>query len=137
MRHAAVQAGRPGAGHHHGLVRAAAGCASRHRLQVVEGVDRSRAQKPLSFSSGGSGSPGHLAVALFNEATGGNVQHVPYKGNTPAVTAVLSGEVEGGVLATPGMLPHVKAGKNTPLAVTSRQRAWRAGRANRRRTRRQ
>lgn len=80
-------------------------------------------KKPLSFSSGGSGSPGHLAVALFNEATGGNVQHVPYKGNTPAVTAVLSGEVEGGVLATPGMLPHVKAGKITPLAVTSRQRA--------------
>ena len=80
-------------------------------------------KKPLSFSSGGSGSPGHLAVALFNEATGGNVQHVPYKGNTPAVTAVLSGEVEGGVLATPGMLPHVKAGKIAPLAVTSRQRA--------------
>ncbi len=80
-------------------------------------------KRPLSFSSGGSGSPGHLAVALFNEATGANVQHVPYKGNTPAVTAVLSGEVEGGVLATPGMLPHVKAGKITPLAVTSRQRA--------------
>ena len=79
-------------------------------------------KRPLSFSSGGSGSPGHLAVALFNEATGSTVQHVPYKGNTPAVTAVLSGEVDGGVLATPGMLQHVKASKITPLAVTSRQR---------------
>lgn len=80
-------------------------------------------KRPLSFSSGGSGSPGHLAVALLNDAIGASVQHVPYKGNTPAVTAVLSGEVEGGILATPGMLPHVKSGKITPLAVTSRQRS--------------
>lgn len=37
--------------------------------------------------------------------------------------AVLSGEVDGGVLGTPGMLPHVKAGKITALAVTSQQRS--------------
>jgi tripartite-type tricarboxylate transporter receptor subunit TctC len=77
----------------------------------------------VSFSSAGSGSPGHLAAALMTEATGVKINHIPYKGNTPAVTAVLSGEVNGGVLATPGMLPHVKAGKVTALAVTSRQRS--------------
>ena len=48
---------------------------------------------------------------------------MPYKGNTPAVTAVLAGEVDAGVLATPGMLPHVKTGKINALAVTSRQRS--------------
>ena len=79
--------------------------------------------KGLNFSSGGSGSPGHLAAEIFMDAAGIKIQHVPYKGNTPAVTAVLSGEVDAGVLATPGMLPHVKAGKITPLAVTSRQRS--------------
>jgi tripartite-type tricarboxylate transporter receptor subunit TctC len=79
--------------------------------------------KNVTFSSAGSGSPGHLAAELFTEATGAKVTHVPYKGNTPAVTAVLAGEVTGGVLATPGMLPHVKAGKITPLAVTSRKRS--------------
>ena len=79
--------------------------------------------KPVTFSSAGSGSPGHLAAELLAEATGARVTHIPYKGNTPAVTAVLSGEVNGGVLATPGMLPHVKAGKITPLAVTSRKRS--------------
>lgn len=79
--------------------------------------------KPVTFSSAGSGSPGHLAAEVFTEAAGLKVTHVPYKGNTPAVTAVLSGEVNGGVLATPGMLPHVKAGKITPLAVTSRKRS--------------
>lgn len=77
----------------------------------------------VSFSSAGSGSPGHLAAEVFTEASGVKINHIPYKGNTPAVTAVLAGEVDGGVLATPGMLPHVKAGKITPLAVTSRQRS--------------
>ena len=79
--------------------------------------------KPVTFSSAGSGSPGHLAAEMFTDTTGGKITHVPYKGNTPAVTAVLAGEVNGGALATPGMLPHVKAGKITALAVTSRKRS--------------
>jgi tripartite-type tricarboxylate transporter receptor subunit TctC len=79
--------------------------------------------KGVNFSSAGSGSPGHVASAVFTEATGAKINNIFYKGNTPAVTAVLSGEVDGGVLATPGMLPHVKAGKITALAVTSRQRS--------------
>jgi tripartite-type tricarboxylate transporter receptor subunit TctC len=79
--------------------------------------------KGLNFSSAGSGSPGHVASAVFTDATGVKINNIFYKGNTPAVTAVLSGEVDGGVLATPGMLPHVKAGRITALAVTSRQRS--------------
>ncbi len=77
----------------------------------------------VSLSSAGSGSPGHLSASMLTEAAGVKVNHIPYKGNTPAVTAVLAGEVNGGALATPGMLPHVKAGKITALAVTSRQRS--------------
>ncbi len=79
--------------------------------------------KPLNFSSGGSGSPGHLAVELFTDAAGIKLTHIPYKGNTPAVLAIVAGEVDGGMLATPGMLPQVKAGKITALAVTSRKRS--------------
>ena len=79
--------------------------------------------KGVSFSSAGAGSPGHLAAEVFTDAASMKINHIPYKGNTPAVTAVLAGEVNGGVLATPGMLPHVKAGKITALAVTSRQRS--------------
>lgn len=79
--------------------------------------------KGVSFSSAGSGSPGHLAAEVFREATGMKILHIPYKGNNPAVMAVLAGEVDGGVLATPSLLPHVKAGKVTALAVTSRQRS--------------
>ena len=77
----------------------------------------------LSFSSGSNGSPGHLAAAILGDAAGIKVLHVPYKGNSPAVLALLSGEVQAGILATPGLLPHVQAGKITALAVTSHKRS--------------
>jgi len=80
-------------------------------------------ERSLNFSSGGNGSPGHLWVNMANLSSGTRLTHVPYRGNTPAVMAVLAGEVDGGTLAIPGMLPHVKAGKITPLAVTSRKRS--------------
>ena len=86
-------------------------------------IDQGKTKQGLTFSSGSNGSPGHLAAEILGESTGVKVVHVPYKGNSPAVLAVLSGEVDGGILATPGMIPHVKAGKIIPLAVTSRQRS--------------
>lgn len=92
-------------------------------LKTMQDLVAAGKSRGLTFSSAGSGSPGHLAAELFTDATGMKITHVPYKGNAPAVAAVLSGEVNGGVLATPGMLPHVKAGKVTPLAVTSRKRS--------------
>ncbi|MDO8888905.1 MAG: tripartite tricarboxylate transporter substrate binding protein, partial [Hydrogenophaga sp.] len=92
-------------------------------IKTLAGMIEAGKTKGLNFSSAGSGSPGHLAVEVIKEATPAKITHVPYRGNTPAVTAVLSGEVDGGVLATPGMLPHVQAGKITALAVTSRQRS--------------
>lgn len=92
-------------------------------IKNLAGMVEAAKTKGLNFSSAGSGSPGHLAVEVIKEATQAKITHVPYRGNTPAVTAVLSGEVDGGVLATPGMLPHVQTGKITALAVTSRQRS--------------
>lgn len=92
-------------------------------IKTLAGMIEVGKTKGLNFSSAGSGSPGHLAVEVIKEATPAKITHIPYRGNTPAVTAVLSGEVDGGVLATPGMLPHVQAGKITALAVTSRQRS--------------
>lgn len=79
--------------------------------------------KEMNFSSGGNGSPGHLWVNMINEAAATRLIHVPYRGNSPAVMAVVSGEVDGGTLATPGMLPQVKGGKIHALAVTSRKRS--------------
>ena len=77
----------------------------------------------LNFSSGGAGSPGHLGVAIFSQAANIKITHVPYRGNSPAVLAMVSGEVDGGILSSTGLLPQVKAGKVVPIAVTSRIRS--------------
>jgi tripartite-type tricarboxylate transporter receptor subunit TctC len=77
----------------------------------------------ITFSSGSNGSPGHVAASILQEVAGVKVTHVPYKGNTPAVMAVVSGEVQAGILATPGFVPQVQAGKVKALAVTSRKRS--------------
>ena len=83
-----------------------------------------RARKDeVTFASAGNGSPGHLAAEIFKTETHARVVHVPYKGNAPAVTALLANEVQAGILATPGLLPHVQAGKVIALAVTGRQRS--------------
>jgi tripartite-type tricarboxylate transporter receptor subunit TctC len=79
--------------------------------------------RDLNFSSAGNGSPGHLWINVINESAATRINHVPYRGNSPAVMAVVAGEVDGGTLATTGMLPQVKSGKITALAVTSRKRS--------------
>ncbi len=84
---------------------------------------RTARSQSLNFSSGGNGSPGHLWVNMANIGASTRLVHIPYRGNSPAVMAVVSGEVQGGTLATPGMLPHVKAGKVVALAVTSTSRS--------------
>ena len=76
----------------------------------------------LTLASAGYGTPGHLAAGILTHETGAKVNHVPYKGNAPASTAILSGEVDGGVISASAMVGPVQAGKVVPLAVTTRQR---------------
>jgi tripartite-type tricarboxylate transporter receptor subunit TctC len=80
-------------------------------------------RETITFSSGSNGSPGHVAAAILQDTAGVKVNHIPYKGNTPAVMAVVTGEVQAGILATTGLLPQVQAGKVKALAVTSRKRS--------------
>ena len=82
-------------------------------------------QKPggLNFSSGGAGTPLHLAAELFSRRAGIRMVHVPYKGGGPAVTALLAGEVQvlfGSIAAS---MPHVKAGRLKALATTGIKRS--------------
>lgn len=72
-----------------------------------------------TYGSGGAGVPGHLAAEMFLQTAGVRMEHVPYRGPAPATQAVLAGEVDCGFLATPTVLPHVKAGKLAALAVSS------------------
>lgn len=73
----------------------------------------------LTYASGGPGVPGHLASEMFLQTAGVKMQHIPYRGPAPGTQAVLAGEVTCGFLATPTVLPHVKAGKLEALAVSS------------------
>jgi tripartite-type tricarboxylate transporter receptor subunit TctC len=73
----------------------------------------------MNYASGGPGVPGHLAAEMLLQTAGVKMEHIPYKGPAPATLAVLSGEADCGFLATPTVLPHVKAGKLNALAVSS------------------
>jgi tripartite-type tricarboxylate transporter receptor subunit TctC len=77
----------------------------------------------LTYASGGPGVPGHLAAELLLSTTGASMLHVPYKGPAAATTDVMGGQVHCGFLATPTVLPHVKAGKLTALAVSTAKRS--------------
>jgi tripartite-type tricarboxylate transporter receptor subunit TctC len=75
----------------------------------------------ITWSFGGS--PSQLAAELFKKTAGINVIVVPYKGNSFAVTAVLSGEVSLSFGNVAQSVPQVKAGRVRALAVASLQRS--------------
>ncbi|MDN3987613.1 Bug family tripartite tricarboxylate transporter substrate binding protein [Zwartia vadi] len=77
----------------------------------------------LNYASSGNGSPGHLAAAVFNDATKVEIEHIPFKGGNPANTSVLAGETQMTFATVPGALPHVVSGKLIALGVTTKQRS--------------
>lgn len=84
---------------------------------------RSRAANPLTYGSIGSGSSLHLTGEMFRERTGLNLLHVPYKGSVPALTDLVSGQINMMFDAGSSALPLVRGGKLRVLAVTSAKRA--------------
>ncbi|MEQ1536462.1 MAG: tripartite tricarboxylate transporter substrate binding protein [Burkholderiaceae bacterium] len=80
-------------------------------------------EKEISYASGGAGSPGHLTTELFKAAAGIPMLHVPYKGPAPAMQDVIGGQVACGFLAGPTVLPHVRAGRLTALAISGARRS--------------
>jgi tripartite-type tricarboxylate transporter receptor subunit TctC len=77
----------------------------------------------LNYASVGVGSTSHLMTEMINSMSGVRIVHVPYKGGTPALAALLGGEIHLYVGGLPAMLPHVKTGKLRALAVTADRRS--------------
>ena len=77
----------------------------------------------LNYGSAGNGSTHHLSGELLNMMAGIKLIHVPYKGTTPALTGLLSGEVSVMFFTVVGIEPHAKSGKARVLAVTTPKRA--------------
>jgi tripartite-type tricarboxylate transporter receptor subunit TctC len=73
----------------------------------------------LNFAVGGVGTSNYIAAILFNHMAGVDIVRIPYKGTGPAMTAVMSGEVDA-IFATPsGAAPHIKSGRLRALAAGS------------------
>lgn len=77
----------------------------------------------INMGSAGIGSTGHLAGELFKMMAGVNLIHVPYRGNAPALTDLLAGQIEVLFPSTGSSLEYVKAGKLRALAVTGSTRS--------------
>ena len=77
----------------------------------------------LSYASGGAGAGAHLSGELFRFLAGVDVTHVPYKGNGPAITDLLGGQVSMLFDTITTSIPHIRAGKMKALAVTGTRRS--------------
>jgi tripartite-type tricarboxylate transporter receptor subunit TctC len=75
------------------------------------------------MASAGNGSAPHMAGELFKMMAGVDLVHVPYRGQGPALTDLLGGEVQVLFATAPGTTDYVKTGKLRALAVTSAARA--------------
>ncbi len=82
-------------------------------------------QKPraLNYSSGGIGSPLHLAAALIEKRAGIEMVHIPYKGGGAATAAVVAGEAQLGVASVASSIQLVKAGRLKAIATTGSKRS--------------
>jgi tripartite-type tricarboxylate transporter receptor subunit TctC len=76
----------------------------------------------VTMASSGIGSTGHLAQELLKMLAGIELVHVPYRGNGPALTDLLGGQVQALIASLPSAIEYVKAGKVRGLAVTSATR---------------
>ena len=77
----------------------------------------------LNYGSGGNGSVGHISAEMFKTASGIKIFHVPYRGATPALIDLVSGQIAVLFAGIPIALPHMKSGKLKVLAITSAKRS--------------
>jgi tripartite-type tricarboxylate transporter receptor subunit TctC len=77
----------------------------------------------LNMASSGNGTSIHLTGELFKTVTGTYMVHFPYRGSAPAVTDLITGNMNVMFDNLPSALPHIKSGRLKALAVTSRTRS--------------
>jgi len=84
---------------------------------------KARPQTIANYGSAGTGTVFHLTGELFKQLAGLQLQHVPYRGGAPTVTALLAGEIPLAFETMLALQPHVRAGTLRALAVTSPRRS--------------
>jgi len=86
-------------------------------------AEAKKAPGKLNYATSGVGSAPHFGAALFDQVTGVEMVHVPFKGGSPAVMSLVSGDTQVSFATPPSVLPMVKAGRLRALAVTSAERS--------------
>jgi len=79
--------------------------------------------RQLAYGSAGNGSVHHLTMAVFLSRAGAQMLHVPYKGGSALVAAVLTGEVQSGWSGIPNVAGHIRAGKLRVLCISAARRS--------------
>ena len=90
--------------------------------KTMQGLVDYAKQNPgkVRVSTTGVGGVGHFNLEIIQSETGSAMIMVPYKGASPALTALLGGHVEGGILSSGLVIPHIKAGKLRALLISQR-----------------
>jgi tripartite-type tricarboxylate transporter receptor subunit TctC len=87
---------------------------------VAEFIAYARARPgQINFASAGNGTPQHVSAELFKMMTGLSMAHVPYRGAAPALTDMLSGQVQVMFDPLPASIQYIRSGQLRPLAVTT------------------
>ncbi len=76
----------------------------------------------MTYASSGVGSTQHLAGALFNQISGTQMTHIPYKGSGQAVVDLVAGQVNANFDTLPPVLEHIRSGRLRALAISSQKR---------------
>jgi tripartite-type tricarboxylate transporter receptor subunit TctC len=79
--------------------------------------------RKITYASGGAGGPDHMAGEYFKQVTGTEILHVPYRGLSPALTDLISGQVQLIFATMPAAIEYIKAGRLRALAVTTASRS--------------
>jgi tripartite-type tricarboxylate transporter receptor subunit TctC len=77
----------------------------------------------LNYASSGLGSSNQMAGELLNLMANIRIEHIPYKGNTPALTDTVGGHVDMLFTGVPSLLPHVQSGRLRAIAISTLKRA--------------
>ena len=91
---------------------------------VPELIAAAKAQPgKLNYASSGAGAIPHLSMELLKSMTGADIAHIPYKGDSPALTDLIAGRVDMYFATIAGGIQHIKSGKVRALGVSAKRRA--------------
>jgi tripartite-type tricarboxylate transporter receptor subunit TctC len=106
------------------IVSSAAPTGSQIKLaNLADMIAKGKSQAGVTWATAGNGSLGHLYGEQLKALAGINLLQVHYKGAAPAMTDVMGGQVDVAILSVVSVLPLVKGGKLTPVAVTTSKRS--------------